>query len=57
MNNAIFNFNEPKNEPVLSYLKGSRERQLLEEELELQSSRVIEIPLIIGGKEIRPGNI
>lgn len=55
MNNAIFNFNEPKNEPVLSYLPGSRERQLLEEELNLQSSKAIEIPLIIGGKEIRTG--
>jgi 1-pyrroline-5-carboxylate dehydrogenase len=55
MNNAIFNFNEPKNEPVLSYLKGSHERRLLEEELNLQSSKVIDIPLIIGGKEIRTG--
>ncbi len=55
MNNAIFNFNEPKNEPVLSYLPGSRERQLLEEELNLQSSKAIEIPMIIGGKEIRTG--
>ncbi|HOU02735.1 MAG TPA: L-glutamate gamma-semialdehyde dehydrogenase [Bacteroidales bacterium] len=55
MNNAIFNFNEPKNEPVLSYLQGSYERQLLEEELNLQSSKVIDIPLIIGGKEIRTG--
>lgn len=55
MNNAIFNFNEPKNEPVLSYLPRSRERQLLEEELNLQSSKAIEIPMIIGGKEIRTG--
>jgi 1-pyrroline-5-carboxylate dehydrogenase len=57
MNNAIFNFNEPKNEPVLSYIFGSLERKLLEEELVLQSSKVIDIPLIIGGKEIRTGKI
>jgi 1-pyrroline-5-carboxylate dehydrogenase len=55
MNNAIFNFNEPGNEPVLSYLHGSAERKLLEEELLLQSNIVIDIPLIIGGKEIRTG--
>jgi 1-pyrroline-5-carboxylate dehydrogenase len=57
MNNAIFNFSEPKNEPVLSYISGSLERKLLEEELILQSSKVIDIPLIIGGKEIKTGKI
>jgi len=55
MNNAIFNFTEPKNEPVLSYLPGSTERRLLEEELKAQRNKVIDIPLIIGGKEIRTG--
>jgi 1-pyrroline-5-carboxylate dehydrogenase len=56
MNNAIFNFNEPENEPILTYIPGSHERKLLEEELILQSNTVIDIPLIIGGKEIRTGN-
>jgi len=55
MNNAIYNFREPKNEPVFTYIAGSRERKLLEEELIIQSNKVIDIPLIIGGKEIRPG--
>jgi 1-pyrroline-5-carboxylate dehydrogenase len=55
MNNAIYNFREPKNEQVLSYRPGSIERKLLEEELSLQKSKVIDIPLIIGGKEIRTG--
>jgi 1-pyrroline-5-carboxylate dehydrogenase len=55
MNNAIYNFREPKNEPVLAYKPGSEERRLLEEELNLQKSQVIDIPLIIGGKEIRTG--
>lgn len=55
MNNAIFNISEPKNEPVFSYIPGSEERKLLEEELILQSNKVVEIPLIIGGKEIRTG--
>lgn len=55
MNNAIYNFREPQNEPVLTYLKGSRERLLIEKELEEQYEKVIDIPLIIGGKEIRTG--
>jgi 1-pyrroline-5-carboxylate dehydrogenase len=55
MNNAIYNFREPKNEPVLSYSPGSIERRLLEEELSSQKNKVIDIPLIIGGKEIRTG--
>jgi len=55
MNNAIYNFKEPGNEPVLSYLKGSNERILLEKELEEQGNKVVDIPLIIGGKEIRTG--
>lgn len=56
MNNAIYNFPVPENEPVLDYLKGSKERISLENELKRQESEIIEIPLIIGGKEIRTGN-
>ncbi len=55
MNNAIFNFHEPKNEPILGYIKNSPERLALEKELEKQASHTIDIPLIIGGKEIRTG--
>ncbi|MEF9931919.1 MAG: L-glutamate gamma-semialdehyde dehydrogenase [Bacteroidales bacterium] len=55
MNNAIFEFPLPVNEPVKSYLAGSPERIALDAELKRQSSMVIDIPLIIGGKEIRTG--
>ena len=55
MNNAIYNFREPKNEPVFSYAPGTPERKLLEDELSAQYNKVIDIPLIIGGKEIRTG--
>ena len=55
MNNAIFNFREPKNEPVFEYSPGSPERKLLEDELIAQSNNIIDIPLIIGGREIRTG--
>jgi len=56
MNNSINNFPLPANEPVLKYLNGSPERITLEKELERQSSTVVEIPLIIDGKEVFTGN-
>ncbi len=52
MNNAYFNFHEPTNEPCCSYMPGSSERAALKAELERQSSQVVKIPLVIGGKEI-----
>lgn len=52
MNNAIYNFREPRNEPVLTYAPGSPERSSLIGELNDQYNKTIEIPLIIGGKEI-----
>lgn len=53
MNNAIYNFREPKNEPVQTYFPGSPEFKRLIEELDLQYNKVEDIPIIIGGKEIR----
>lgn len=53
MNNAIFRINEFKNEPILDYNVGSKERQELESKLAELKSQNLEIPLIIGGKEIR----
>lgn len=55
MNNALFSFQNPDNEPILGYLKGSPEREKLVKELDRQSNIEIEIPLIIGGKEVRTG--
>ncbi|TCN72981.1 L-glutamate gamma-semialdehyde dehydrogenase [Acetobacteroides hydrogenigenes] len=57
MNNSVFRFEKPKNEPVLSYAPNSPERLELVAELERMSSQQIDIPLIIGGKEIRTGNL
>ncbi len=56
MRNSIISFPLPANEPVKSYLKGSPERIALEAELERQSKTVVDIPIIIGGKEIRTGD-
>ena len=57
MNNSIISFPLPANEPVKAYLAGSPERVALEKELERQSKMVVEIPIIIGGKEIRTGDM
>ncbi len=57
MNNAIYTFPLPENEPIFDYFEGSRERILLDREIEKQSGEIIDIPLIIGGKEIRTGDM
>ena len=57
MNNSVITFPMPANEPVKAYLEGSPERIELEKELERQSHLVVDIPIIIGGKEIRTGNV
>jgi len=45
----------PVNEPVLSYAPGTRERAELKQTLQDMSGRQIEIPVVVGGKEIRTG--
>ena len=56
MNNYLYDFKEALNEPIYDYEPESEEREELIEELKLQSSQKIEIPLIIGGKEIKTGD-
>jgi len=55
MNNAIFSFDSPRNEPINQYVNGSKEREQICPVLERMSNEQIEIPLIIGGKEIKTG--
>ena len=56
MNNQVFKFEMPQNEPTKAFAKGSKEREEVIAELKRLSSQEIEIPVIIGGKEIRTGN-
>ncbi len=56
MSNAKFTLPEPVNEPVKTYRSGSPEKLELKAKLEEMASQKIEIPLIIGGKEIKTGN-
>jgi 1-pyrroline-5-carboxylate dehydrogenase len=56
MSNGLFNLERPQNEPVLEYKPGSPEKLVLKEQLAKMKGTEIEIPLIIGGQEIRTGN-
>ncbi len=56
MPKGFYNVPPPKNEPVLSYGKGSRERQLLKRALEEARSKELDIPMYIGTEEVRTGN-
>lgn len=54
---GFFNVPHPVNEPVLSYAPGSKERKLLKEALAEARSKVIDIPMYIGGQEIRTNRL
>jgi 1-pyrroline-5-carboxylate dehydrogenase len=45
----------PVNEPVLGYAPGTRERAELKQSLTEMGAHQIEIPVVVGGKEIRTG--
>jgi 1-pyrroline-5-carboxylate dehydrogenase len=53
--NAIARVPPPQNEPVLPYTSGAPERASLQAALQRMASERIEIPVIIGGKQIRTG--
>ena len=46
----------PVNDPVRGYETGSSDRQALKKKLRAMSAERIEIPLLIGGKEVRTGD-
>src|SRR6478672_8293684 len=48
---------KPVNEPVKSYAPGSPERAALKERLASMAKERVDIPIIIGGKEIRTGDL
>jgi len=53
MSNAVFNLPAVHNEPVLTYVKGSDEREKLVATMKELKSKVLDIPMHIGGKEVR----
>ncbi len=56
MSNAYFKVPEPYNEPVRIYGPGSPEKEELKAKISELKSKELDIPLIIGGKEIRTEN-
>src|SRR5436190_23527269 len=57
---AIFNGHRrvppPVNEPIKSYAPGSPERASLKARLKTMAAEAVDMPLIIGGREIRTGD-
>ena len=57
MNLGYFNYPLPVNEPVLQYAPGSPEREALKKTLQELKSKPLDIPMYIGGDEVRTGNL
>jgi 1-pyrroline-5-carboxylate dehydrogenase len=53
---GFFSVPAPKNETVLSYAPGSKERSLLQQALADARGRPLDIPMYIGGEEVRTEN-
>ncbi len=56
MSNAFYNVPVPVNEPVKSYAPGSPERAELKKVLAEYKKKQVDIPMYIGGEEVRTGN-
>ena len=52
MSKGFYNVPVPVNEPVKSYMLGSSERNVLKTTLSELRSKVVELPMVIGGKEV-----
>lgn len=56
MPKGIYHIPYPKNEQVLSYAPGTNERAALRQALEAARGTTADIPMYIGGEEVRTGN-
>ncbi len=52
MSNGIFHLRKPENEPMLGYAPGSQERAELKAKLREMLENPVEVPCIIGGREV-----
>jgi len=52
MSNAIYSVPKVSNEPIYSYAPGSKEKKALKGALQDLRSRQIDVPMVIGGKDI-----
>ena len=51
-----FEVPKPANEPILSYAPGTADRKAVVEEMQKVVATELDIPLVIGGREVRTGN-
>ncbi len=56
MPKGIYNVPKPVNEPVKSYAPGSPERKELKEKIAELRASTVDVPMYIGGKEVKTGN-
>ena len=56
MNNGHYSLPVPANEPILTYVPGSTERNRLKEVIQELKSTSIDVPMYIGSREIRTNN-
>jgi 1-pyrroline-5-carboxylate dehydrogenase len=56
MNTGYFNYPLPANEAVLSYAPGSAEKKKLKEVIFRLKNATLDVPMYIGGEEVRTGN-
>ena len=56
MSNGFFVVPKPVNEPIYNYAPGSPERAALKKAIEQARATQVDIPMYIGGQEVRSGN-
>ena len=56
MINARVRVPTPLNEPILGYAPGSAEKAALKDQLQRFAKDTLDIPLVIGGREVRTGD-
>jgi 1-pyrroline-5-carboxylate dehydrogenase len=56
MSLGYFSYPLPSNEPIYNYAPGSKERESLKNTLKELKSAQLDIPMYIGGEEVRTGN-
>ena len=57
MTKGVYKLPPISNEPIKSYAPGTPERRELKEKIDQLRAKVIDVPMVIGGKEIRTGKL
>lgn len=57
MPKGVYRLPQISNEPIKSYAPGSPERKALKEKIDELRNQVVDLPMIIGGQEVRTGKL